>query len=88
MWLEGVADELTLQGPLQDMSEAELTHWMRCASLRAAVVASPGAADILQRFGERRARLSHHFKVLILPQEDSEPGADMTNFLQTTLCPQ
>lgn len=54
-----------LQGPLQDMSEAELTHWMRCASLRTAATAAPGAAAILEKFGERRVHLSHSFKVLL-----------------------
>ena len=50
------------QGPLAAMSETELAHWMRCASVRAAVGALPGAELLLQQFGSRRAELVHRFE--------------------------
>ena len=56
------------QGPLAAMSEAELAHWMRCASARAAVGARPGAEPLLQQFGSRRAERAHRFEASRLDQ--------------------
>ena len=43
------------QGPLTAMSETELMHWMRLASVRAAAVAIPKIRTALQHFSARQA---------------------------------
>ena len=52
-----------LQGPLTRMSEAELAYWMRCAGVRTAAAAAPGARTILSRFADRRQELQQAFQV-------------------------
>ena len=54
---------VAMQGPLTQMSEAELQHWMRSASLRVALLASKPLSNLLEAFGNRRANMSHSFEV-------------------------
>lgn len=54
---------LNLQGPLTVMSETELIHWMRCAGVRTAATALPPLSELLDKFGEQRASMTHMFQV-------------------------
>ena len=52
-----------LQGPLQDMGEVELQHWLRCAAARAGFSAASRLHTLLDTFGERSQPLQASYEV-------------------------
>ena len=54
---------VALQGPLQDMGEVELKHWLRTAAARAAFAAAAQVEGLLDTFAGKPQALQSSFQV-------------------------